>query len=551
MTPAPIQRNTLFYGDNLDILREHFPDECVDLIYLDPPFNSNRSYNVLFKEASGKEAEAQISAFDDTWSWGPKAEETLDYIVRNAPPEVSGTVSSFRQIVGTTTPMTAYLVMMTARLVELHRVLKPTGCLYLHCDPTASHYLKILLDTTFGPANFRNEIIWKRTQAHNDPKRCGSVHDVILSYVKDNSKATWYGGGHKISDEYLKSHYSKVDENGRRYQLVVCHAPGPGPARKFFGKVMDPPPGRHWTWTQENLDKLIADKRIVLTKTGGPRLIQYAPEEVPLQDIWSDIDPINSQAAERLGYPTQKPLALLERIISSSSAPEDVILDPFSGCGTAIAAAQKLGRRWLGIDITHLAIAMHKSRLKGNFELTACKDYDVIGEPEDLGSARQLALDDRYQFQWWAVALIDGRPVGGTEDSKKGKKGSDTGIDGIIPFVDDTSGKLKRAIVQVKSGHVKSGDIRDLRGVLDREKDAPLAVFVTLEKPTSDMVKEATAAGLYDSPLWLDKFPRIQILTIEEILKGAKVKMPPPYSAYKQAPRVKKDDGITQPGLGI
>ena len=530
MTPKPISQNTLFYGDNLPIRRDHIPDESVDLIYLDPPFNSNRSYNVLFRDESGHDSDAQITAFDDTWHWGQQAEDTYLELATAGPVQVGQMIGALHGFIGAN-QMMAYLVMMAVRLVELHRVLKPTGSLYLHCDPTASHYLKIVLDTIFGPENFRNEIIWKRTQAHNDPKRCGSVHDVILSYVKDSGRAVWYGGGHKVSDEYLKSHYSKTDAKGRRYQLVVCHAPGPGPTRSFFGKVLEPPAGRHWTWTQGNIGKLIAEGRIVLTSTGGPRLVQFAPETVPLQDVWADIDPVNSQAAERLGYPTQKPLALLERIIQASSNPGDLVLDPFSGCGTAVAAAQKLERRWIGIDITHVAIALQRYRLKAMFPDIS---FRVVGEPEDLGAARQLAQDDRYQFQWWALSLVRAKPVGSPVEGKTGKKGSDKGMDGVITFIDDAYAKPKQVIVQVKSGHIKSGDIRDLKGTLDRE-EAALGVFVTLEPPTPDMKTEAVTAGHYHSPGWNQDYPRLQILTIEDLLKGEQVKMPPAYGTFRQA----------------
>jgi site-specific DNA-methyltransferase (adenine-specific) len=545
MSPSPITENTLFYGDNLPILREYISDESIDLIYLDPPFNSNRSYNVLFKDESGQASDAQLTAFDDSWHWGEMAEATYHELVTQGPGKVSEAVGAMLQIIGRN-QMMAYLVMMAARLVELHRVLKPTGSLYLHCDPTASHYLKIILDTIFGVENFRNEIIWKRTQAHNDPKRCGSVHDVILSYVKNYLQAVWYGGGHEVSTEYLNSHYRKVDKQGRRYQLIVCHAPGDGPPRKFFDKEISPPSGRHWTWTQENIDKLILEDRIVLTKSGTPRLIQFAPESVPLQDVWNDINPINSQAAERLGYPTQKPLALLERIIQASSNPGDIVLDPFCGCGTAIAAAEKLNRRWVGIDITHLAISLIRYRMKDAFP--GCK-YRVIGEPQDLGSATQLAQDDRFQFQWWALSLVHARPYGGEAGSKRGKKGADQGIDGVINFIDGAGGKPKRVLIQVKSGHVKSGDIRDLRGVIERE-EAAIGVFLTLEQPSQAMIKEAVEAGYYNSPIWHKDYPRLQILTIEDLLAGKEIDMPPQHGTFKQAERIKKQEG-KQGELGI
>ncbi|MDX2042510.1 MAG: DNA methyltransferase [Acidobacteriota bacterium] len=253
-------------------------------------------------------------------------------------------------------------------------------------------------------------------------------------------------------------------------------------------------------------------------------------------DTVSDIPPIATHAAERLGYPTQKPLALLERILRASSNEGDVVLDPFCGCGTTIAAAQKLGRQWIGIDITHLAIALQKYRLKDAFNLEEKKNYQVVGEPEDIGSARQLAQDDRYQFQWWALSLIKARPLGGEASSRQGKKGSDKGVDGVITFIDDNSGKPKRLLVQVKSGKVKSGDIRDLKGTIEREK-AAIGVFITLENATKDMKTEAATAGFYQSEGWGKDYPRLQILTIEELLNGAEVKMPPSAKTFKQAER--------------
>jgi site-specific DNA-methyltransferase (adenine-specific) len=271
---------------------------------------------------------------------------------------------------------------------------------------------------------------------------------------------------------------------------------------------------------------------------------------MPVGDIWTDIHPIQPSSDEKLGYPTQKPLTLLERIIQASSNKGDVVLDPFSGCSTAISAAQKLERRWIGIDITYLAIAMHKSRLKDMYNIEPGKDYDVIGEPTDLSDARELAQEDRYQFQWWALSLVKARPMGSSEtEPRKGKKGADQGIDGIIPFMEDVSGKLKRVLVQVKSGHVKSGDIRDLHGVLERE-GAPIGLFITLDQPTADMQKEAVSTGYYYSEAWQQNYPRIQILTVEELLNGAQVKMPPTHGTFKKAERVKKEDA-KQAGLGF
>jgi site-specific DNA-methyltransferase (adenine-specific) len=294
-----------------------------------------------------------------------------------------------------------------------------------------------------------------------------------------------------------------------------------------------------WRLPEARMRELDAQGRVHYTRTGGAEYIRYLDEMpgMPLQDLWDDIPPINSQAAERLGYPTQKPQALLERIIQASSNPGDVVLDPFCGCGTSIAAAQKLGRMWIGIDITFLSIALMKNRLKGMF---GDIPYKVIGEPQDVYSAGQLAKDNPYQFQWWALSLVDARPQGGQEGSKVGKMGSDKGIDGVITFIDEP-GKPKRVIVQVKSGNVSSRDIRDLVGVVNREK-AVMGVFITQKKPSPDMVEEAVKAGFYHSPDYYGgsqgkRYPRIQILTIEQLLGGARIEMPPPSSAFKQPRR--------------
>ncbi len=539
--------NRLYYGDNLQILRDYIATESVDLIYLDPPFTSNRSYNVLFKEESGQDADAQITAFDDTWHWGVSAEATYHALVQNAPAHVAVMIGALREFIGTN-QMMAYLTMMAARLVELHRVLKPTGSLYLHCDPSASHYLKVILDTIFGGENFKNEITWKRQSAHSDTSQgnvlhMGRIHDIILFYTKTQNAIR--NEVYKPYDQtYIDNFYKYTDKDGRRYRLGDITGPGGAskgnPQYEFLGIT------RYWRYSREKMEELYKQGRIIQLRPGTvPQYKRYLDEMPgkPLQDLWDDIQPITPQAAERLGYPTQKPLALLERIIQASSNPGDVVLDPFSGCGTAIAAAQKLGRRWIGIDITHLAIAMHKSRLKEMFGLQPGKDYVIIGEPQDIAGARQLARDDRYQFQWWALSLVGARPLGGAPDSgRAGKKGSDRGVDGVITFL-DAKDKVRRILVQVKSGRVKSGDVRDLHGVLDREKDAAIGVFITLEPPSREMVTEALSAGYFTSELWKQDYPRIQILTIEELLAGEQIKMPPTAaSAFKQAQRVKKSD---------
>ncbi len=534
--PKPIAKNTLFYGDNLPILREYLLDESVDLVYLDPPFNSQRVYNVSLKDQHGKESEAQIEAFKDFWTWDEEAAEAHEDLMSVAPASVIQLMTTLKGVVGETSSMRAYLTMMIARLLELRRVLKPTGSLYLHCDPTASHYLKIVLDTIFGVDNYQNEIIWKRTTAHNDPRRWGNVHDSIFFYSK-SPKFTW-NLIYLEHDEEYKKRFRHSDPNGRLWtdgNLTAKGLSGGGYEYEYKGAKS------LWRVPLETMKRLDAEGRLHFTKTGGIRSKDYLDESPgkPVQDVISDISPINSQAQERLGYPTQKPLTLLERIIQASSNEGDVVLDPFCGCGTAVVAAQKLNRKWIGIDITHLSIALMKYRLQGSFNIQAGRDYEVIGEPQDLDSAKQLARDDRYQFQFWALSLIEAKPLGGEQGSRKGKKGADKGVDGLLPFL-DSKDTTKIAVVQVKSGHVQDSHIRDLIGVLQNE-DSPMGLFITLEEPTRNMIQTAAAAGIYESKSW-GKFPRIQILTIEDLLSGKKPQTPPIYGAFKQAGRIPKKD---------
>jgi site-specific DNA-methyltransferase (adenine-specific) len=543
--------NTLYYGDNLPVLRDHIKDESIDLIYLDPPFNSNRSYNVLFKEESGKSADSQITAFDDAWHWGDMAEKTYYDLIQHAPGNVAVMIEAMRKFIGTN-QMMAYLVMMAARLVELHRVLKPTGSLYLHCDPVASHYLKTLLDTIFGIENFGNEIIWRRQNAKGLAfTRFASNHDIIFRYTK-SQKWIWNPQYKEYDPEYLKNFYKYTEPNtGRIYRLSDITNPNrdrPNLTYEFLGVK------RVWRWTKERMEETYKKGLIVQSKPGSvPQLKRYLDEQEgsSVDDIWDDILPIQAQAAERLGFPTQKPLSLLERIIQASSNSGDIVLDPFSGCGTAIAAAQQLGRKWIGIDITHLAIAMHKSRLKDMFGLEPGKDYKVVGEPADYESAKQLAKDDKYQFQWWALSLIQARPQG-DQGGREGKKGADKGVDGAIYFMEGQN-ELYKAIVSVKGGHVGASQVRDLKGVMERE-NAPIGLFVTLEPPTDEMEKEALETGYYESPTWGKKYPRVQILTIEKLLSGEKPQLPPtPLNAlaFKKAEKVKGKTTEGQGELGI
>jgi site-specific DNA-methyltransferase (adenine-specific) len=526
--------NKLFYGDNLDILRRYINDETIDLIYLDPPFNSNATYNVLFSQQDGTQSAAQIQAFEDTWRWDENAARAYELTVEQGG-SVADALRAFRMLLGNSNMM-AYLAMMAPRLVELHRVLKDTGSLYLHCDPTASHYLKVLLDSIFGPEFFRNEIIWKRQSAHSDAVGYGSVHDVILFYIK-STNATWNSVFQEYNSEYVEKYYRYQDADGRKWMsgdLSAAGLSGGGYEYEWKGVV------REWRCPIETMEKLDRENRIYYTKNGIARIKRYLDEAkgLPAQDIWYDVQSLRSWHDERLGYPTQKPEALLERIISASSNEGDIVLDPFCGCGTAIAAAQKLNREWIGIDITELSISLIKIRLADQFgdELI----YEVYGEPTTIDGARKLSDMDKYQFEWWALGLVGARPT-------DPKKGADRGIDGRLYFHDDESGKTKQVIISVKGGSTGVSHIRDLVGVLDRE-NAQIGVLITLRDPTQPMRTEAASAGFYDSP-W-GKHPRVQIITIEELLVGSQIDMPPirqVNQTYRRAPRHKEEG--SQPTL--
>lgn len=506
--------NQLFYGDNLVVLRESIKDESVDLVYLDPPFNSKRDYNLLFKSPEGGESHAQIEAFEDTWHWSEQAEREYAEILKNGHTEVADLITAFRSFLGENDLM-AYLVMMANRLIELHRVLKPTGSLYLHCDPTASHYLKLVLDAVFGVENFLNEIIWQRTAVKGDAARkYGSVHDTILFFRR--SEKTEFHPVHLGADESYLGRFRLDDGDPRgAYRLAPLDSPSPRPNLTYEYKGYQPPI-KGWRVSREVMEQLDREGRLVFPRTLTGRIARkhFLAEQSgrKASDVWIDIPPLQASAAERLGYPTQKPLALLERILSASSNPGDVVLDPFCGCGTATHAAQKLGRQWVGIDITHLAISLIEKRLKDAFPGIA---FEVHGTPKDLAGARDLAARDKYQFQWWACSLVDAQPFQGK------KKGADGGIDGLIYFADAEQGKplTRRVIVSVKGGdHVSVAMIRDLKGVLEREK-APIGLFVSLEPPTKPMLTEAAAAGFFVGAN-RKQYPKLQILTIEDLLNG-------------------------------
>ncbi|MFE9206220.1 DNA methyltransferase [Micromonospora sp. NPDC007230] len=532
--------NKLYYGDNLDVLREHIPSESVDLVYLDPPFNSNRSYNVLFKEKGGDEAQAQIEAFDDTWTWSHEAEALyIDLLNGDAPNAVKDALEAMRKLLGDNDVL-AYLVMMTARLIELRRVLKPTGSLYLHCDPTASHYLKILLDAIFDARNFRNEIIWQRTNPKGlMTRRLPNNHDVILGYAKSedslwNEDAVFQPYDENDLDERTKSKYRYRDPDGRLYRLASLLNPNPDRPNltyEFLGIT------RVWRWTRERMQEAYEQGIVVQTAPGRvPQMKRYLEEQRgrPIGDIWTDILPINSRAAERLGYPTQKPLALLERILAMASSEGSVVLDPFAGCGTTIDAAQKLGRRWVGIDVTTLAIDLIDARLRHTYGEGVRKTYEVLGIPRDLAGAQALFKRSPFEFERWCVMTIDGQP--------NEKQVGDRGIDGVIRFPIDGKGNSDKILVSVKGGATNPAHVRDLIGTVQSQR-AGMGVFICMQKPTKAMIEAANHSGLYSHPANGQKFPRVQLITVEELLQGKRPNLPNTLLPYFQAQkRVNKGD---------
>jgi len=467
-------KNQLFYGDNLDVLRRHVGDATVDLVYLDPPFQSGKDYNLIFEARQGDRERAQAEAFSDTWSWGHEAEEMFAEIDRiNGP--AAKTMRALRTILGESDIM-AYLCMMAPRLVELRRVLKSSGSLYLHCDPTASHYLKVLLDSIFGPNCFRNEVVWRYRRWPTKSHRFQRMHDVLLFYTASP------GNEHTFNTLYG---YESLAES----------------TLKTFGTK-----------------KQKADFSSGHRKPGVEDEDTVGP---PLSDVW-EVGIIAPIGKERTGYPTQKPEALLERVIKASSNEGDLVLDPFCGCGTAIAVAERLGRRWVGIDVTHLAINLIRTRV-------AAKGFEVIGEPVDLDGAEQLAREDPFQFQWWILGRIGGRPA-------RPKKGGDAGIDGELFFRDMANAPERRVIASVKAGKLQPAHVRELRGVLERES-AEVGLLLTLATPSAGMLREAATAGFYESAF--GRHPRIQFLTAAEVLAGKLPDFPGAYSAAKQVSRAR------------
>ena len=522
--------NRLYYGDNLEVLRNEVADASIDLVYLDPPFNSNAGYNVLFKSASGAGADASIEAFDDTWTWGDSAKEALLDIASGTNRALQVMMEAMHSAIGEN-PLMAYLAMMAVRLVELHRVLNDTGSLYLHCDPTASHYLKLVLDAVFGAENYRAEIIWKRYGAHSNSGGYGRVHDTIFFYSKD--KEFVFNKQHEpYSDAYVKERFKFEDADGRRWaeQNLANPAKRPNltyPFKAKNGVTYDPPPNG-WKYTPERMQELDDQDRLHYPSKadGRLRMKNYQDERlgVPVQDIWTDVTALGGTSPERLGYPTQKPRALLERIVSASSNPGDIVLDPFCGCGTAVDAAQKLGRQWIGIDITHIAIGMIEDRMRSGYPGI---EFETIGVPKDLDSAIKLANDDKHQFQQWACWQVGGYP--------REKKGGDKGVDGWFNYLAE-GGKIETGVISVKGGeNLNPGMVRDLGRVMERDKHR-FGLFITAAMPTKGVRDEIASHPLIETEF--GRFPAMQVVTIAELIHGPKPKLPPLISPVKKASRV-------------
>ncbi len=457
--------NQLFYGDNLEVLRQHIKDESVDLCYIDPPFNSKRNYNQIYNNI-GKEDQGQAQAFIDTWIWDDHAHKGLEEIQTNYQGHFTAQsidlISGLIKVLGKGS-LLAYLVSMTLRIAEIYRVLKPTGSFYLHCDPTSSHYLKLVLDAIFCAqgGDFQNEIIWSYKTGGASKKRFARKHDVILFYTKSGN---WKFNPQKERSYMMHKYgFKKSDfqidvESGLQYSMV------------------------------------------------------YSRDVLEIPSVGSD-------SSERLGYPTQKPKLLLERIIRASTDEGDLVLEAYSGCGTTVAVSQELNRQWIGIDITYQSISLILKRLEDTFGQGVLENVVLNGIPKDMKSAEALAhkKDDRTrkEFEKWAVLTYSNNRAIINQ-----KKGADKGIDGIAYFRSERD-EPEKIILQVKSGKVSSRDIRDLQGTMTCE-NAVLGVFITLQKPTKDMAKEAKEAGIYRSQYMSNPVDKIRIVTIQEIIEDQK-----------------------------
>ena len=536
------ENRTLVRGDNLEEMRK-FPDECIDLIATDPPFNSKRDYFVPFRDEHGQEPDTLVKAFADTWTWGEAAEEAYGFLLVEEGGQIGETIQGLRKFLNET-PMMAYLVMMSVRIVEMHRILKSTGSLYLHCDSAASHYLKIILDAVFKPQQFRNEIVWQRTSTHNDGKQYGRIHDTILFYSKSDRRI-WNPVYTELDPTYVRKKYQKEDERGR-YRIDNLYAQGvtqKGESGQPWRGVNPSLSGNHWraprraSWPSgleppENYESLSVHEKLDVLDANG--LIYWPPKgTVPgfkrylstskgrrIQDIITDIKKLGKRSPEKTDYPTQKPIALYERIIKASSKKCGLVLDPFCGCGTTLMAAETQGRQWIGIDLTYLATGAVQIQIEKFFPQLR-NEITMTGAPENLEQALELARTDHKGFEEWCVTHV-------LKFKSNAKKVGDKGIDGRFTF---PLGKIKgkqaygKAVAQVKGGKYAPGHIRDFRTAMKDEK-ADLGVFVVTSPPSQGMLTLATKAGMYKHPSYEFSAPRLQIYEIQDYFRGNLPKLP-------------------------
>ena len=492
-------KNKLIYGDNLTVMqgiKNRMPSNFVDLIYLDPPFNSNRNYNMMYKTMTGRPVPEQAEAFCDAWTLSAEDIEKLAHLPRIMEgygmdaQMIAFWENWMKALANTSNALLSYLFYMMQRLFEMRRILKPTGSIYLHCDPTASHYIKVMMDGVFGHQNFRNEITWCYKSRPQSKKHFGKKHDIILLYSKSDAYTfNWKNVVRPLSNN-TSAKYRLVDDKGRKYRLQ---------GRGITGSPIKSSKDVHAKWEAERPDLVIRD---------------YLDEkcDVSREDWWDDIDILNQVAKERLGYATQKPMALLERIIKASSNEGDIVFDPFCGCGTAIYASQKLNRQWIGCDIAVLSVKLVMETLKNGkkplvaYPLQEGIDLELCGYPLSLEGAKLLFAQDPKQFEHWAIEWVQG--------FINSKQRGDKGVDGRIRF--DTPSKENCAMVlSVKGGkHVTPAMVRELRGVMERD-DAEMAGLILMEPPTKGMMEEAAQAVRFECQGM--SYDRIQILTVKQM----------------------------------
>ncbi len=545
--------NTLYYGDNLEIIRKYIKDETIDLCYIDPPFNSKRNYNQIYNNI-GKEDKAQAQAFVDTWTWDEYAIYGYDEITNTGKytKQCVELIIGLKKVLGDGA-LLSYLIHMTQRISEIYRVLKPTGSFYLHCDTTASHYIKLVMDAVFcGQTGiYQSEIVWRRTTAHGNAKQGSKRFEVnfdnVFFYTKSDDY-TFNTAYEPFKEQQIEQQYNKF-ENGRRYRLVTPSAAKGGGDTSYEFHGVKPPQGRFWAYSKENMNKFFEEGKLYFSSSGQPYIKYYLDERpgVAVMSFWDDIKPMSPTSKERLGYPTQKPEALLERIIKASSNEGDLILDAYCGCGTTISVAQKLKRKWIGIDITYQSISVIIKRLKEHFGQNVVDKTELNGVPQDMEAAIALAhkKDDRVrkEFEKWAVLTYSDNKAIINE-----KKGADSGIDGIA-FMLVGQNEHKQVLFSVKSGHIGVPMIRDFCHVVDRE-DAAMGVFITLEEPTKPMIKEAKNMGDYINPLTHQQYPKIEIITIAELLSGKQLNLPQAVEVLKEA-KLKKSIKDNPMGLSF